>query len=135
MCLFRCCFSQGWGGEGKGSGGRGAFLLRSDRAELPPLESPITVLVTLCCNRPFICLSPPQGLHPCCFLLPGTPFPHISRVSSPFRCQLKCHLLQEALPDQLAPKAAQLLPVPSSCIFLIALIITWNFLRLTMAML
>lgn len=98
--------SRTWGS------GRGAFLLWW--AELPPLETPSTALLTVCCKPPVYMFVASSGPPPLLFPLPGTHFPHISRASSPFRSQLKCHLLREALPDQLAQKAPRLLPIPSS---------------------
>ena len=103
----------------------GAFLLWW--AELPPLETPRTALLTLCCKPPVYMFVAPPGPPPFLFPLAGTHFPHTSRASSPFRSQLKSHLLREALPDQLAQKATWLLPIASSsCIFFISFVKQFN---------
>lgn len=120
--------SRMWGSE------RGAFLLWW--AELPPLETPSTALLTLCCKPPVYMFVASSGPPPLLFPLPGTRFPHISRASSPFRSQLKCHLLREALPNQLAPKAARLLPISSSsCIFFLSVVKQFNKNNLLLKML
>lgn len=116
---LRCCFPQGPGRRGRRRFSRGATGPNQANSYLdprclfpdPPSEPAAASGVP--CHSPgppapetpvymFVVSSKPS---PLLFPLPGTPFPHLSRAGSPFRSQLKWHLLREALPDHPGSKS------------------------------